>query len=170
MKSINMTDSNPPEIDPEEERRKQAMKDELDLYAQQQIPKTPRSEAPSATVDMQSEDDQALTDAVAAYNKLCLNQDGTYKDGYEAPEVNEDGSISFKFPSEEEAVDFFSDRAKKGEKFMILDASTNEMLAFSNGDGNLRRPPEPNGEVIKQGELFNPPKQDDDLSASQVTL
>ena len=148
-----MSDDKPPEINSPLENELNAY-----AYATQQNPS-------AVTLEMEPKDEQALSNAVAAYNKLCLQKDGTYKEGYEKPEVDDDGRTKFTFPTEKEAVGFFLDRAKQGEQFKLAKAGDpNKIIAFSNGDGFLRRPPEPDGAIIKEGELFDTPPTEASLS------
>ncbi|MCH9757437.1 MAG: hypothetical protein K0U37_09650 [Gammaproteobacteria bacterium] len=135
---------------------RQRLQDELNIHYNQEPKKQTVADSP-IVVNVKEKDDAALTAAVKAYNDLFLKPDGTYKDGYEAPKTDKNGATTYKFPSEKEAVNFFSDRAKQGEAFKVYDARTNKMVAFSKGDGHLRRPPEPDGDIIRKGEKFSDP-------------
>ena len=75
------------------------------------------------------------------------------KAGYVAPVVNTDGSISLSFPKKGDAEDFCMDQAVKGRRFIVIDAETNTVMAYSNGDGTLYHA---NGDVFKQGDSLKP--------------
>jgi len=75
------------------------------------------------------------------------------KPGYVAPVVNTDGSISLSFPEKGDAEDFCLDQAGKGRRFIVIDAETNTVMAYSNGDGNLYNA---NGDVFKKGDSLKP--------------
>ena len=58
------------------------------------------------------------------------------KEWYKEPEVK-DGKTYLTFPSEEEIGKFFTGQAEKERPFTLIDAQTNKVLAYSNGDGKL---------------------------------
>ncbi|MDF1827566.1 MAG: hypothetical protein P1U39_04755 [Legionellaceae bacterium] len=101
----------------------------------------------STALDVDTKDPEAL---IKAYNLIAKNDDGTYKDGFCEVKVNPDGSRFFKFPSPEEAGDFFEARAKEGHVFELRDAQTKELIAASKGDGQMYRP---DGTVFGPGEF-----------------
>ena len=109
-------------------------------------------EMASNTPDANAEKDkQALTDAVALYNRLHSknkqNNLNGYDAGYAEPVKQRDGNITFKFPSEAESVKFFGVFLKENpmEKFTLYDKDK-KIVAFSIGDGHLYRPPKPEGD------------------------
>ena len=57
-------------------------------------------------------------------------------DWYKEPEIK-DGKISITFPSEIEMGNFFKDQAEQNRSFIVVDGNTNQVIAYSNGDGKL---------------------------------
>jgi len=55
---------------------------------------------------------------------------------YKEPSL-EDGKVSLDFPNENEAINFFHELAQSNQKFIVVEESNN-VLAYSNGDGELR--------------------------------
>lgn len=56
------------------------------------------------------------------------------------PEPDENGRTTLSFPTEKSAVDFFNKAAESNRKFIVVDAETNKVICYSNGDGNLYQP------------------------------
>jgi len=74
-------------------------------------------------------------DTIAALYEQKFSEE----DWYQAPKKNEDGSTELSFPDEESAMKFCEDIAKKGHAFMMIDATTGQVLAYSNGNGVLNK-------------------------------
>ncbi|MCW8444530.1 type IV secretion protein Dot [Fluoribacter gormanii] len=68
---------------------------------------------------------------------------------YKEPE-EQDGKVTLTFPSEEEVGIFFEGQARDNRSFIIVDNKTNEVIAYSNGDGNLYNG---NGSVYEGGKF-----------------
>jgi hypothetical protein len=120
-----------------------------------------RADEAEAEFDLKA-DDKALANAIAAYNKrfkIQQNPDGTmgYTKHHSEPVTQQDGRVTFEFENEKEAVNFFAELAKeKGQKFSLYDDQKN-LIAFSNGDGNLYRGPKPApGEELDPNAIINP--------------
>jgi hypothetical protein len=84
----------------------------------------------NSVVQCDSEEDQK--DLISAYNGMFGG-----KPGYKAPVVNADGSIALAFPNKGDAENFCMDQAGKGQRFVLIDAETKTVMAYSNGDGTL---------------------------------
>ena len=56
------------------------------------------------------------------------------------PEPDENGRTTLSFPTEKSAVEFFNKEAEANRKFIVVDAATNKVICYSNGDGNLYQP------------------------------
>lgn len=72
-----------------------------------------------------------ISDIIADYKKQFGD-----KDWYEEPKV-EDGKVTLRFQTMEELTDFLQGQAQKNRKFVVIDAATNQVMAYSNGDGTL---------------------------------
>jgi hypothetical protein len=131
----------------EEAKRKQ----DLALEAEEQEAKQRRSVVPpNAGLDasFQCDSPEEQKAIVSAYNKMFGG-----KPGYVEPVVNTDGSISLSFPEKGDAEGFCVDQAKKGRRFIVIDAETKTVMAYSNGDGTLYHA---NGDVFKKGDSLKP--------------
>ena len=93
-----------------------------------------------------TEDEEVKHSIILSYKEIFAG-----KDGYEEPIINEDGSITFSFPSHEEAGNFFMQDAKKGHAFVIIDMKTNTVVGYSNGDGHFYHV---DGKVFQKGEAI----------------
>ncbi|WP_454781453.1 hypothetical protein [Legionella sp. WA2022007384] len=82
------------------------------------------------SVRIQSEQAEAL---LAAYKEHCGAK--WVKD--HPPEKDKDGRLTLSFKSEEDMASFFEKQAKAGQSFIMVDAETNKVIAYSNGDGKL---------------------------------
>ncbi|WP_207387296.1 hypothetical protein [Fluoribacter gormanii] len=82
------------------------------------------------SVRIQSEQAEAL---LAAYKQHCGAK--WFKD--HPPERDENGRLSLSFKSDEDMASFFEKQAKSGQSFIMIDAETNKVIAYSNGDGKL---------------------------------
>ena len=71
------------------------------------------------------------------YMKKVEAEGWNNKGWYKAPVTNENGRTQFSFPDEETCMSFFGEIAEQHQKFIVLDATTGEVLAYSTGDGNL---------------------------------
>ncbi len=88
---------------------------------------------------------------VALYNeKYNKKPDGTPNPDYRKPTKNEDGSVSLYFTSEQEFINFSIDAADKKMAFIMTDSS-NMVLCYSNGDGQLYHA---DGNEYKKGDLM----------------
>jgi hypothetical protein len=114
--------------------------------------------APDANAE---EDNKALTDAVALYNKKFLKKDKSkgYEDGYAKPIELKGGHITFKFPSEADSVKFFLEvaRASGDKPFELYDKNKNLIAFFMGaGDDHLYRAPKPeDGHDPKSSQRIN---------------
>lgn len=88
-------------------------------------------EAQKKQVAVQTANIEAL---LKAY-KDKFGQDDWYKK--HPPKVNDDGSVSLSFKSHQDLADFAAGQAKEGQAFAVVDAKTNQVMAYSNGDGKL---------------------------------
>lgn len=93
-----------------------------------------------------TEDEEVKYSIILSYKEIFAG-----KDGYEEPIINEDGSITFSFPSPEEAGNFFMQDAEKGHAFVIIDMKTNTVVGYSNGDGHFYHV---DGKVFQKGEAI----------------
>lgn len=82
------------------------------------------------SIGIQTEQTEAL---LAAYRKHC-GEDWFKKN---PPEQDKDGRITLTFKSEEDMTQFFQEQAKSGQNFTMVDAKTNKVFAYANGDGKL---------------------------------
>ncbi|WP_199742189.1 hypothetical protein [Legionella qingyii] len=87
-------------------------------------------ESKKKSVRIQSEQAEAL---LAAYKEHCGAK--WLKD--HPPEKDENGRLTLSFKSEEDMASFFEKQAKSGQSFIMIDAETNKVIAYSNGDGKL---------------------------------
>lgn len=102
-----------------------------------------RLDKPGKDVSVESENvSDMLADFKAKYSK---------EPWYKEPEVK-NGRTIFSFPSDKEAVNFFTEQAEQNRRFVLLDED-DKVLAYSNGDGTLRNS---KGELIKEGDELTP--------------
>ena len=97
------------------------------------------------------EDKEAFIQAFNDYAKKKGWEEGTF-----SAKENAKGGIDVSFPTEKDGVDFFKHLAEKNEKFVVVDASSNKIIAYSDGDGTLKTPPEGNaftGEKLTATEI-----------------
>lgn len=99
-----------------------------------------------------------------SYQTKATHADGSYKEGYKKPDIKEDGSIALSFPKPEDAGEFFQAQAKAGVPFMVVDAKTNKVMAYSNGDGTMKNGDGTPYEAKKPLEANGPSKDDFDMS------
>jgi hypothetical protein len=111
-------------------------------------------------VMIEGDDADAIKMMVDAYKKQ-FQDDGEYQEGYAEPVQGSDGRLSFSFPSDEKAVNFFSEQAKKNQPFILVNED-NQVLAYSDGKGTMCHA---NGDEFKKGEAFKP---SEDPSLDQV--
>ena len=60
-----------------------------------------------------------------------------HKPGFELPVPNKEGHLAFKFAEKGDAEKFFSSEAANGRCMVIVDAKTQTVMGYSNGDGTL---------------------------------
>lgn len=93
-----------------------------------------------------TEDEKVKYSIILSYKEIFAG-----KDGYEEPIINEDNSITFSFPSSEEAGNFFMKEAEKGCAFVIVDMKTNTVVGYSNGNGSFYHV---DGKLFQKGEAL----------------
>lgn len=86
------------------------------------------------SVLIQSQDMEKI---LSAYKAFCKKKGYDDKD---LPAPDKDGKVSLDFKSPEDMTDFFKERADAKDRFVMIDAETKKVLAYSNGDGKLYRP------------------------------
>ncbi|AUH71332.1 hypothetical protein [Legionella sainthelensi] len=74
------------------------------------------------------------------YKKFCQKQEPPIKINEDQLKPDDEGRVTFDFGSPEKMTDFFKQQAADGNRFVMVDAETNKVLAYSNGDGKLYRP------------------------------
>ncbi|KTD65593.1 substrate of the Dot/Icm secretion system [Legionella santicrucis] len=74
------------------------------------------------------------------YKKFCQSQKPPIEVNEDKLKPDEEGKVSFDFKTPEQMTDFFKQQAADGRRFVMVDAETNKVLAYSNGDGKLYRP------------------------------
>lgn len=97
------------------------------------------------------EDKNAFIQAFNDYAKEKGWEEGTF-----SAKENAKGGIDVSFPTEKDGVDFFKHLAEKNEKFIVVDASSNKVIAYSDGDGTLKTPPDGNeftGDKLKPTDI-----------------
>ena len=70
--------------------------------------------------------------------KYSKNPDGTSNPNYTSPRKNSKGEMELAFSSVSELTSFCQEAAGNNLKFIVLDEQ-NKVLAYSNGDGKLRK-------------------------------
>lgn len=90
------------------------------------------------------------SDSILADYKTRYAQESWYKE----PKTV-DGRTEFTFPGPEDACQFFQAQAEKNRTFVICDAETNHVVAYSNGDGIMRHA---DGKEFEKGDRFEPSK------------
>ncbi|HFY0601834.1 TPA: Dot/Icm T4SS effector CegC4 [Legionella pneumophila] len=113
----------------------------------QQMEEELKKRGPVKEVDVKGKD---IDPIIADYKKL-YSKESWYKE----PETK-DGKTHLTFPSQEAAGTFFRDQAEKNRSFIVIDATTNKVLAYSNGDGKLYNG---NGSLYQGGD-FKASKED----------
>ncbi|STY29168.1 Dot/Icm secretion system substrate [Legionella wadsworthii] len=144
------------------------------------LPLTPPNKTASGTSKMQelqaSEKEQAarmkktmsiksdqIESLIEAFKKHC--DEKWLSDN--PPKKNKDGGLDLSFKSEENMADFFKQQASSGRNFIMVDEKTQQVIAFSNGDGKLYRPGKDGPQEItgnsitpKEGEMKDLPTLD----------
>lgn len=78
--------------------------------------------------------------AIAAYDAMFKESDGSYKEGAKAPERSPDSKrVLISFPSPEDEAKFVKELAGQNKSFK-LSREDGQLLAYSNGDGKLYKP------------------------------
>ncbi|CAM4462728.1 MAG: hypothetical protein LEGION0403_FIIPPAGN_01371 [Legionella sp.] len=101
-------------------------------------------ELDAATVSVSSENIEEL---IADFNEAYAGDEH-----YEAPKVEEDNSVNFKFGSQEACAKFFLKQAEKGQAFVLFDPATKMVTAYSKGDGKLYHAADDN--EVKPGDVL----------------
>ena len=91
-----------------------------------------KSEKKPTTMNVQGDDTDAI---LAAYRKKYQKPDGTYPEGYSAPEQSATGR-RLSFPDGNSATDFAMEMAKDGKKFIACD-DNGTLLGYSNGKDGI---------------------------------
>jgi hypothetical protein len=129
----------------------EAIRNQAALEAEEQEAKHRRSLVPpNAGLDTSFQCDslEEQKHIVLAYNNMFGG-----KPGYVEPVVNTDGSINLSFPQKGDAENFCVGQAEKGRRFIVIDAETKTVMAYSNGDGTLYHA---NGDAFKKGDSLKP--------------
>lgn len=84
-------------------------------------------------VALQSEQSEALMQAFLERFK----DNDWYKKTENQPLQNDDGSITMHFESLDDLADFSQSQAAAGRDFVMIDEKTNQVMAYSKGDGKL---------------------------------
>ncbi|MFO9101080.1 Dot/Icm T4SS effector CegC4 [Legionella pneumophila] len=113
----------------------------------QQMEEELKKRGPVKEVEVKGKD---IDPIIEDYKKL-YSKESWYKE----PETK-DGKTHLTFPSQEAAGTFFRDQAEKNRSFIVIDAATNKVLAYSNGDGKLYNG---NGSIYQGGD-FKASKED----------
>ena len=104
----------------------------------------------SKEVVVESDDDDAIKNMVAAYQKQFKTDDG-YQEGYADP-IRDDKKFRFTFPTQEKAANFFSTQAQENRSFILMNEE-NQVLAYSDGKGTMFHA---NGDEFRKGDAFRP--------------
>lgn len=72
-----------------------------------------------------------LNDIIDDYRKKFGKEDW-----YKEPEAK-NGKVDLTFPSKEALTNFIQEQADQNRPFVVVDAKTNQVMAYSNGDGTL---------------------------------
>lgn len=129
----------------EEAKKNQALSLEEEEEKQRRAVASPNAGL-NSVVQCDSEEDQK--DLISAYNAMFGG-----KPGYKAPVVNADGSIALAFPNKGDAENFCMDQAGKGQRFVLIDAETKTVMAYSNGNGTLFHA---DGTEFQKGDTLKP--------------
>jgi|GEM_PF-3161051 len=111
------------------------------LKLQQQRLKAALPVAPAVTTVVEAEKDEV--DAILkAYNDQFSQagkdgKDRIYNKGYGEPTRHADGTLMLPFPSQKAANAFFTEQAKLGLKFIVVDHTHKTVMAYSDGSGML---------------------------------
>jgi hypothetical protein len=81
-------------------------------------------------------DEETQKKILAAYKKFYAG-DGEWLKKNPLPEPNKDGMLQLPFKSEQDLSKFLQSQAETKQRFLLVDAATQKVIAFSNGDGNL---------------------------------
>ncbi|WP_454784891.1 hypothetical protein [Legionella sp. WA2024007413] len=104
-------------------------------------------ESKKKSIRIQSEQVEAF---LAAYKEHCGAK--WFKD--HPPKKDENGGLSLTFKSEEDMASFFQKQAKEGKSFIMVDAETNKVIAYSNGDGKLYQTTKEGPKAYEGGSLL----------------
>ncbi|ARB92624.1 hypothetical protein [Legionella longbeachae] len=74
------------------------------------------------------------------YKKFCKKQNPPIDVKDDQLKPDDEGRVTLDFGTPEQMTDFFKQQAENGNRFVMIDAETNKVLAYSNGDGKLYRP------------------------------
>ncbi len=96
------------------------------------------AKAKASVMQVQSDHDNDAI--IALYIKKYRKKDNSYENGYQEPTPpGKDGHTTLKFPTPVDAASFFMEAAHDHTSFIVIDAKTKMVTAYSNGDGVLRR-------------------------------
>ena len=109
---------------------------EMKLIYPNAVATAPATTKAPVTAVSESPTPAGTLDVIAAYNKKFKKSDGSYEPNHSAP-TKDGNKVSMSFASLEEAKNFFKELAKNNpsQKFLVRDASTQEILYHYNGDG-----------------------------------
>lgn len=75
-----------------------------------------------------------------AYRQHCKNKTPPKEIKEDDLKADKDGKVNLQFDSPEDMTSFFKQQAEEKQRFIMIDAQTNKVIAYSNGDGQLWRP------------------------------
>jgi hypothetical protein len=101
---------------------------ELTRMSLEQLQDELKKSAPEQEVSVKSNN---LNDIIDDYKKKFGQEDW-----YKEPEAK-NGKVDLVFPSKEAASNFMLEQAEKNRPFVVVDGKTNQVMAYSNGDGTL---------------------------------
>lgn len=131
----------------EDEENKKKARRQILSHEQEEEDRLRRAQASSPNAGLEtSVDCDEKNDIIAAYNARFGG-----KPGHKPPEVDENGFLRLAFPNKGDAESFFSEEAEKGRRMVIVDANTQTVLGYSNGDGKLYHT---DGSELQAGEAF----------------
>ncbi|KTC92144.1 hypothetical protein [Legionella cincinnatiensis] len=96
-----------------------------------------KEEKKKQSVLIQSADMERL---LKDYKRFCEKQKPPIEFNEDKLKPDGEGKVNFDFKTPEQMTDFFKQQAADGHRFVMIDAETNKVLAYSNGDGKLYRP------------------------------
>ncbi|KTD11669.1 substrate of the Dot/Icm secretion system [Legionella gratiana] len=168
---------------PKKEPKKDPEKEPIGLTAPPKTKVTPTEEVVTTLTTAHEEEEAKKKQSVLVqsadmdrllknYREFCQNRKPPIEVDENKLKPDKDGKVSLDFKSPEDMNAFFKERAAANDRFVIIDAKTNQVLAFSNGDKEIYRPGKPpdgkprkleEGESIlpKKEEMGNLPKYDD---------